>query len=119
MILKFNNEFTCLVLNSEEKLNAAIAAGDEAAIELYKEEWDAIVDEVDAAQEGFDFLIESGTTHDNLVELATEGVHHLFAYLGLDLVVQERNTHQELHSRSFELREHVLLHNLFDDGLER
>jgi hypothetical protein len=35
----------------EAKLNAAIAAGDEAAVELYKEEWDAIVDAVDEAQE--------------------------------------------------------------------
>jgi hypothetical protein len=30
-------------------LNAAIARGDDAAIELYKEEWDAIVDAVDSA----------------------------------------------------------------------
>ena len=37
--------------DAEEKLNAAIAAGDEAAAELYKEEWDAIVDAVDEAQE--------------------------------------------------------------------
>ena len=35
----------------EAKLNMAIARGDDAAIELYREEWDAIVDEVDAAQE--------------------------------------------------------------------
>lgn len=35
----------------EAKLNTALARGDDAAAELYKEEWDAIVDEVDAAQE--------------------------------------------------------------------
>ena len=47
--------------DAEEKLNAAIAAGDEAAIELYKEEWDAIVDEVDAAQEEVLSLTEEWT----------------------------------------------------------
>lgn len=47
--------------DAEEKLNAAIAAGDEAAIELYKEEWDAIVDEVDAAQEEVLNLTEEWT----------------------------------------------------------
>ena len=37
--------------DTEIKLNAAIARGDDAAIELYKEEWDAIIDAVDEAQE--------------------------------------------------------------------
>jgi hypothetical protein len=35
----------------EQELNAAIARGDEAAIELHKKEWDAIVDATDEAQE--------------------------------------------------------------------
>jgi hypothetical protein len=33
----------------EQELNAAIARGDEAAIELHKKEWDAIVDATDEA----------------------------------------------------------------------
>lgn len=35
----------------QAELQAAIASGDEAAIEMYQKEWDAIVDETDAAQE--------------------------------------------------------------------
>lgn len=35
----------------QAKLQAAIASGDKAMIELYQKEWDAIVDETDAAQE--------------------------------------------------------------------
>ena len=37
--------------DAEKRLNEAIAVGDEAAAELYKKEWDAIVDAVDEAQE--------------------------------------------------------------------
>lgn len=35
----------------QAELQAAIASGDEAKIEMYRKEWDAIVDETDAAQE--------------------------------------------------------------------
>lgn len=35
----------------QAELQAAIASGDQAAIEMYQKEWDAIVDETDAAQE--------------------------------------------------------------------
>ena len=35
----------------QAELQAAIASGDEAMIEMYQKEWDAIVDETDAAQE--------------------------------------------------------------------
>lgn len=35
----------------QAELEAAIASGDEAMIEMYQKEWDAIVDETDAAQE--------------------------------------------------------------------
>jgi hypothetical protein len=72
------------------KLLAAEARGDEAAVELYREEWDAIVDEVDAAQEQVLSLTEEwaqamkAVIENNMTEIAETLEKALTGGLGFD-----------------------------------
>lgn len=88
----------------EAKLNAAIAAGDDAAAELYKEEWDAIVDEVDAAQEEVLSLTEEwaeamkAVIENNMAEIADTLEKTLTGGTTFDTLMDEfdkLNTRQE------------------------
>ena len=90
--------------DAEEKLNAAIAAGDDAAAELYKEEWDAIVDEVDAAQEEVLSLTEEwadamkAVIENNMAEIADTLEKTLTGGTTFDTLMDEfdkLNTRQE------------------------
>ncbi len=50
--------------------------------------------EVDAFEELFYFLIESCASDDDLVELSSESIDHLFAYLLIDLKVDDGHLHE-------------------------
>jgi len=88
----------------EAKLNAAIAEGDDAAAELYKEEWDAIADEVDAAQEEVLSLTEEwaeamkAVIENNMAEIAEVLEKSLTGGTTFDTLMDEfdkLNTRQE------------------------
>ncbi len=89
---------------AEAKLNAAIASGDESAAELYREEWDAIVDEVDAAQEEVLSLTETwaeamkAVIENNMAEIAENLERTLSGGLTFDILMDgfdKLNTRQE------------------------
>ena len=88
----------------EAKLNAAIARGDDAAAELYKEEWDAIVDAVDSAQEQVLSLTEEwaesmkAVIENNMAKIAETLEKTLTNGLGFDALMDgfdKLNTRQE------------------------
>jgi hypothetical protein len=89
---------------AEKKLNAAIAAGDDAAAELYKNEWDAIVDAVDEAQEEVLSLTEEwaeamkAVIENNMAQLTDTLEKSLTNGLGFDKLMDDfdkLNTRQE------------------------
>ena len=89
---------------AEQKLNAAIAAGDDAAAELYRNEWDAIVDAVDEAQEEMLSLTEEwaeamkAVIENNMNQIADTLEKSLTGGFGFDRLMENfdmLNTQQE------------------------
>ena len=73
------------------------------------------ISEADAMQETLHFLIESSTTDDNLIEVASECLSHLIAYLLAYLLVDDRHVEKHTHAVVLNLGEHLLADNLLDD----
>ena len=89
---------------AERKLNAAIAAGDDAAAELYKNEWDALVVAVDEAQEEILSLTEEwaeamkAVIDNNMAKISDTLEKSLTNGLGFDKLMDDfdkLNTRQE------------------------
>ena len=71
--------------------------------------------ETNAMQEALHLLVEGSTTDDNLVEVASEGLCHLFAYLLAHLLADDRHVEKHTHAVVLNLGEHLLADNLLDD----
>ena len=71
--------------------------------------------EVYSSEEIFDFLVERSTASNDFVDVASECVEQLLAYLLVDDVAQAWDAEQELHLWCVDDREHFTLHNLLDD----
>ena len=73
------------------------------------------VGEVDLLEELLHILVEGGSSDDDLVEVATEGVHHLFTYAFVHPPVDDRHLAENLNAVGLYLREHLLLDDFLDD----
>ena len=68
-----------------------------------------------AMEETFHFLVKGCTTDNHLVEVATEGIGYLVAYLLLHLLADHRHVEQHTHAVVLDLREYLLADNLLDN----
>ena len=66
-------------------------------------------------EETFHFLVKGCTTDNHLVEVATEGIGYLVAYLLLHLLADYRHVEQHTHAVVLDLREYLLADNLLDN----
>ena len=73
------------------------------------------VGEVDALEELLHLLVEGSATDDDFVEIASEGVDHLFADLLLDLLGDDGHVEQEAHAVVLYLWKYLFLDDLLDD----
>ena len=73
------------------------------------------ISETYAMQETFHFLVKGCTTDNHLVEVATEGIGYLVAYLLLHLLADYRHVEQHTHAVVLDLREYLLADNLLDN----
>ena len=71
--------------------------------------------EVDGMKECLNLLVEGCSSHDNLVEVASEGCLHLLAYLLLYHLTDDWHVHQQADTVGLYYREDALADNLVDD----
>ena len=66
-------------------------------------------------EETFYFLVEGSTADNHLVEVATEGIGYLVAYLLLHLLADYRHVEQHTHAVVLNLWEYLLADDLLDN----